>query len=621
MKRLWISIFGFCFLILGSAFSQIDAPPSSLSDQIIDLRGDWHFKVYRKYERMFQYFANGGCRVTWEDIGAAKVPEAADFASWEIVQGPSNDYSTGGLLQMNRGTNIGNKDDRTTLTDYDLFPKWSESWWCKEINLPKGFIKESSMTLILGIIDDIDVVYVNGIPVAASGFKTKDGKPAPAANVPELGGFIPDGDFQFEKSYWEVPREYKLDSSIFHEGPNQICIRIYNNNSFGGFYDRKMDLAATKKAARRIKGLPIEKLSESSIFESFIHEQQEAIAQKDLNRYASTISDNYHQNELDKAGLIAKMEKYSTTYDSIEIVDAEGGFYIKDGAPCYSADRQIIGIKNGTRTTLFDEKGYIVYFETKGDKIYEKGNWSRCYTVPYTSTLPKMNGKKLSYSVYLPPSYYESPNRYYPTVYLLHGINSTGRSFIDVDHINDRMDEWIKNGEIIEMIIIMPDSGKSSGYRDTDGGPNDSQGPWASHITVDILGQVESTFRVIRDPHFRGLSGISMGGGGVFRIGMTHTDIYTSFASHMGALQDAIDQIAAVTDEKLLEFDFYLDCGYQDGMVNYKDTEATAKYLESRHANVVWELRDGGHNSAFYMAGMLKSMKMHSSHFQRNGLQ
>jgi len=82
MKRLWISIFGFCFLILGSAFSQIDAPPSSLSDQIIDLRGDWHFKVYRKYERMFQYFANGGCRVTWEDIGAAKVPEAADFARW-----------------------------------------------------------------------------------------------------------------------------------------------------------------------------------------------------------------------------------------------------------------------------------------------------------------------------------------------------------------------------------------------------------------------------------------------------------------------------------------------------------------------------------------------------------
>lgn len=62
-----------------------------------------------------------------------------------------------------------------------------------------------------------------------------------------------------------------------------------------------------------------------------------------------------------------------------------------------------------------------------------------------------------------------------------------------------------------------------------------------------------------------------------------------------------------------------LDCGYQDGMVSYKDTEATAKYLESRHANVVWELRDGGHNSAFYMAGMLKSMKMHSLHFQRNG--
>lgn len=569
---------------------------------------------------MFQYFANGGCQVTWEDVAAAKIPKATDFANWETVQGPSNDYSTGGLLQMNRGAGIGSQDDRKMLANFDLFPKWSESWWCKEINLPKGFIKESSMTLILGIIDDIDVVYVNGSPVAASGFKTKDGRPAPAANVPNLGGFIPDGDFQFEKSYWEVPREYKLDSSLFHEGLNQICIRIYNNNSFGGFYDRKMALAATKEATRWIKGMPIEKLPNSSLFEAFMRRQIGAIAQKDLEGYASTISDSYHQNELDKAGQVAKMRDYFAAYDSVEIIDAEAGFYLKDGAPCYTADRQVVGVKAGARTVLSNEKGYIVYFEREGDKIFEKGNWSRCYTVSYISTLPKMNGKKLLYSVYLPPSYYQSPNRRYPTVYLLHGINSTGRSFVDVDHINDRLDEWIKAGQIIDMIIIMPDSGKSSGYRDTDGGPNDSQGPWASHITVDILGQVERHFRVIQDPHFRGLSGISMGGGGVFKIGMANTDLYTSFASHMGAVQDAISQIASVPDEKLSELDFYLDCGYQDGMVSYKDTEAMAKYLESRHANVVWELRDGGHNSAFYMAGMLKSMKMHSLHFQRNGL-
>ena len=36
-------------------------------------------------------------------------------------------------------------------------------------------------------------------------------------------------------------------------------------------------------------------------------------------------------------------------------------------------------------------------------------------------------------------------------------------------------------------------------------------------------------------------------------------------------------------------------------------------------ANVIWELRDGAHSSAFYMQGMPVSMKMHSDHFVRNG--
>ena len=43
-------------------------------------------------------------------------------------------------------------------------------------------------------------------------------------------------------------------------------------------------------------------------------------------------------------------------------------------------------------------------------------------------------------------------------------------------------------------------------------------------------------------------------------------------------------------------------------------------YLESIGARVTWELRDGAHNSAFYMAGMPASMKMHSDHFIANGL-
>jgi len=74
-------------------------------------------------------------------------------------------------------------------------------------------------------------------------------------------------------------------------------------------------------------------------------------------------------------------------------------------------------------------------------------------------------------------------------------------------------------------------------------------------------------------------------------------------------------------DAKLLEsLDFYLDCGNQDLMVRPSATVEAGTYLESIGANVQWEMRDGGHNSAFYMDGMPKSMAMHSQHFINNGL-
>lgn len=604
-------------LCAASLFSA-PTPPAKVKKDFLDLQGDWHFKVYRKYDKMFQYFAYGGCAVTWEDREAARLPEAAQFNAWESFAMPANDYATGGLLQLTRG-GVAAPDTRTALVDTDLFPKWSEAWFCREIQVPKGFLKEGTVTLLLGIIDDLDVVYVNGQPVAASGFKTRDGQAAPARGVPALGGFDANGDFQFEKSYWEVPREYAIPAALLHEGANQICIRLYNNNSFGGFYNRTMALSSTRLATRWLKGMPIDSLPGSGVYAKFVERQRKAIEAKDIAAYAATIADNYHQNEFDKAKEVARMQALFAVYDSLSVEDGDAGFYLSGGQPCYTADRLIIGLKGETRTVIQKQAGYFKYFTGKGDRIQELGNWSHCYTVSYTSTLPAMKGKTLSYSVYLPPSYYKDPGRRYPTVYLLHGINSTGRSFVDVDQIEDRLDSWIAGKEICEMVVVMPDAGKMSYYKDSEGGPSDSQGPWASFISVDILGQIEGSYRVLQDAKFRALTGISMGGGGVFGIGMANLDTYSSFASLMGYLPEAAGSLAGLPDEAFAGLDFYLDCGLQDAMVDPQLTKSTAEYLLSRKARVIWELRDGGHNSAFYSVGLLRSMRMHSGHFIANG--
>jgi S-formylglutathione hydrolase FrmB len=613
-------------LINAEGVTEIKSPVTiekqNYDDQFIDLQGEWHFKVYRKYDKMFQYFNYGGVKVTWEDSQAALVPTADVYSKWETVRGPNPDYSTGGLQQMNRDPGMGAQDDRSTLAEFDLFPKWSEAWYCKSVTIPKGFIKDDTVTLLLGIIDDLDVVYVNGVPVGASGFKTPDGAQAPAKNVPETGGFAAGGDFQFETSYWEVPRQYIVDSSLLREGENDLCIRLYNNNSFGGFYDRPMAFVATNEALRYLKGRPTDRIENDSEMLAFVKKQNTAYVAEDILAYKATLSDDYNQNELNKTEKIIAMSKMFADYTDIRISDVDAGCYSYNGQTVYSAQRVVTGKKDGKAAVIEKNENFLIYLEKQGNEYVDKGNWSHCYAVDYTSTLEGMNNTTRRYSIYLPPSYYTEPFRSYPVVYLLHGINSTGDSFVNVDKIESRMNEWIESGLITEMIVVMPNAGKQSGYTDTDApkGPSDSAGPWASFIYKDIVGEVDRNYRTLPQPEFRGISGISMGGGGVFKVGVAHPEVFTSYASHMGAVPKP-ETITLTTDSsKLAKLDFYLDHGIQDHMTSHKATAAMAEYLESVGTNVTWELRDGGHNSAFYMTGMPKSMKMHSDHFMKNGL-
>ena len=140
-------------------------------------------------------------------------------------------------------------------------------------------------------------------------------------------------------------------------------------------------------------------------------------------------------------------------------------------------------------------------------------------------------------------------------------------------------------------------------------------------MTTEIRNEAESRFRILSDAKFRGLTGISMGGFGAFTIGTLYPDLYSSVASHMGAVNDeALEALKTLTPEQLEKYDFYLDCGLQDGMVDYQWTVNIHEYLQSVGKEHGYDLRDGGHNSAFYMAGMPASMKMHSDHFLKNGL-
>ena len=617
----WALALCMVFSFLPVSFAE-DVSDADYASQFIDLSGDWNFKVYRKYSNMYQYMPYDMCEVTWEDAETAAVPTAEVYSAWESVAAPAADYSTGGLLQMYRGETPA-ENDRTQLMEAELFPNWSEAWFCKTVTVPAGFLTEDTVTLLLGVIDDLDVVYVNGVPVAASGFIDADGVKADPAAVPADGGFVNHGEFSFEKSYWEVSREYVVPAEFFHEGENDLCIRIYNNNSFGGFYDRTLALVATKNCVNYLKDLPIDLLPDSAAFAATVAAQKAALEAKDADAFAATLSETYNENELNKDEKTQQLKALFDACDTVTVLDENGAFYLYKDRTVYYASRTVTCEKDGEVVAVSAIPEMIEYFDPETG--LEQGNMSHCYKVSYISHLEEMNGKELQYSIYLPPSYYEDVSRQYPVVYLLHGINSTGDSFVNVDHLEDRMNAWIAAEDIAEMIVVMPNSGKNSMYEDTpvpEGGSiGDNAGPWASHIYIDMIEEIDGNYRTLPQPEFRGISGISMGGGGVFKVGVTHPEIFTSFASHMGAVpEDITPCMVNIASDDLPKYDFYLDCGLSDQMVNPENTRRAGEYLESIGANVIWELRDGAHNSAFYMAGMPVSMKMHSDHFLANGL-
>ena len=67
-------------------------------------------------------------------------------------------------------------------------------------------------------------------------------------------------------------------------------------------------------------------------------------------------------------------------------------------------------------------------------------------------------GKDVNYTIYLPPDY-ETSNRNYPVVYLLHGYTDDDTGWLQFGEAPYIADEAIANREIPPMIIVMPDGG------------------------------------------------------------------------------------------------------------------------------------------------------------------
>ena len=115
-----------------------------------------------------------------------------------------------------------------------------------------------------------------------------------------------------------------------------------------------------------------------------------------------------------------------------------------------------------------------------------------------------------NYAVYLPPDY-DTSERSYPVLYLLHGSGDDHTGWVQFGEVAHIADAAIAKGSATPMIIVMPDAQTGKlGYF------NQVNWPYEDHFFEEFIPHVEKTYRIKGQKRYRAIAGLSMGGGGSF---------------------------------------------------------------------------------------------------------
>ncbi len=132
--------------------------------------------------------------------------------------------------------------------------------------------------------------------------------------------------------------------------------------------------------------------------------------------------------------------------------------------------------------------------------------------------------KDVHCTIYLPPDY-ETSNRNYPVVYLLHGFSDDNTGWLQFGEVNRYADKAIAEGTIPPMIIVMPNADSSWYVNSYDGKEN-----YEDFFIKELMPFVEKTYRTKAEKRYRAIAGLSMGGYGTLYLAFKHPDLFVAAA-------------------------------------------------------------------------------------------
>ena len=251
----------------------------------------------------------------------------------------------------------------------------------------------------------------------------------------------------------------------------------------------------------------------------------------------------------------------------------------------------------------------------------------------------KILDKEVRYTVYLPFDY-ETSNRYYPAVYLLHGYTDNDMGWIQFGEAHLMADEAIAAREIPPMILIMPDAGISWYLNSADG-----KVEYEDFFIDEFIPYVENKFRIRAEKRYRGIAGLSMGGFGTMLYSLKHPEYFAACAAFSGSFMTE-DDAANMPEERWVpvfgeafgkekegadritthfrennplhiiengdprrigSVRFYIDCGDDD----FLSAGNSLLHILMKKKNIYHEfrVRDGSHQWTYWRSGLIDGLK------------
>lgn len=253
----------------------------------------------------------------------------------------------------------------------------------------------------------------------------------------------------------------------------------------------------------------------------------------------------------------------------------------------------------------------------------------------------------VNYALYLPPGY-ETSQRTYPVVYLLHGYTDDHTGWLQFGEINRLADKAITDGTIPPMIIVMPDA-DSTWYINA----YDGKESYEDFFVQEFIPAIEKTYRIKRDKRYRGIAGLSMGGYGTLIYSLKHPELFVAAAPLSAAVFDdtaltgfpeknyettfgqlygrglkgasrlndawkknsVLNIVSTKSADDLKKVKYWIDCGDDDFLIKGNCLLNIA--LTEKMVPHEFRVREGAHTWTYWRSGIIDALAFIGDHFRQ----